>query len=174
MGRSHRERYGYGWARAARGSRPSQKPHHTDCRTSCHGIHGQSEGNRVSALERLRELRRLEKAPTQPLTELTKGASVSFVSAQLPRIPKLSEATENLSDDRRHCRSCRNLSRDRGCSAARRGELSGVAVDAKPIDTIPRRCVGYLPLRTDPDQRSGRERWPSMLRPLEVCNDTQT
>lgn len=55
-----------------------------------------------------------------------------------------------LADDRRHCSTCQNLSGTR-CRA------TGFYV----MDDLPRRCFDYLPKAYDPDQRPGRDRWPS-------------
>jgi len=52
---------------------------------------------------------------------------------------------------------CENLSGNR-CLAAARGELDGVR-NQHPFDKLPRRCVAYVPLPDDPDQRPGFERW---------------
>ena len=72
-------------------------------------------------------------------------------------------------DDRRACRECANLDRQRGrdgfrrCAAARRGELPYIAHrDYCPVPDQPQRCVGYLPHSDDPDQRTGRERWAGL------------
>ncbi len=54
-------------------------------------------------------------------------------------------------DDRRHCRTCQHLSGSR-CRATR----------LLIMDDLPRRCSDYRPLPDDPDQRNGRERWPSL------------
>lgn len=60
-------------------------------------------------------------------------------------------------DDRRHCRSCRQLAGAR-CRARR----------LLVMDDLPRRCTDYLPTPDDPDQRPGRDRWPDLLIPLEA------
>ena len=54
-------------------------------------------------------------------------------------------------DDRRHCRTCRQLAGTR-CRARR----------LLVMDDLPRRCPDYLPTPDDPDQRPGRDRWPSL------------
>lgn len=60
-------------------------------------------------------------------------------------------------DDRRHCAACMNLAGTR-CQARR----------LLVMDDLPRRCSDYLPTPDDPDQRPGRDRWPSLLIPLEA------
>jgi hypothetical protein len=66
------------------------------------------------------------------------------------------------------CQQCRNLGipdRDgfRRCLAAARGELPYVASrNYSPVLWLGRRCGGFLPTLTDPDQRPGREHWPGL------------
>lgn len=64
-------------------------------------------------------------------------------------------------DDRRHCVRCANLAPSGLCLAAQRGEIIASRT-CHPADHIPRRCEGYAPLPNDPDQRTGRQRWPSL------------
>jgi hypothetical protein len=68
------------------------------------------------------------------------------------RIKLLSSA-----DDRRHCRTCRNLTY--GYWGRRR--VFCAAYGHRVIDRPPRRCIEYRPLPDDPDQRTGWERWPT-------------
>jgi hypothetical protein len=84
------------------------------------------------------------------------------------RVMRADTSGAALDDDRRHCRTCLSLTPGGRCMAAYRGTLPGAASEARPIDTIPRRCVAYAPLPNDPDQRTGRDRWPSLLIPLEA------
>ena len=72
----------------------------------------------------------------------------------------LAAQTEAGADDRIHCATCRNLV-DRVCSAWRE---VGATRGYMPIDDLPRRCLGYRPGRDEQDQRSGRERWPTLDR----------
>lgn len=67
------------------------------------------------------------------------------------------------------CRSCANLSPGGRCLAAWRGESlgDGIATSRKwspqyPDHTL--RCGAYAPLPGDPDQRTGRQRWPFLFR----------
>jgi len=66
------------------------------------------------------------------------------------------------------CEQCRNLGqRDRDgfrrCAAATRGELPYIASKRyAPVPDQGRRCEGYAPKPGDPDQRTGRERWPEL------------
>jgi len=67
-------------------------------------------------------------------------------------------------DDRRRCTECGNFASGGRCLAAWRGELSGM-VSRRYAPAQPerlRRCDGYAPGPDDPDQRSGRERWPGL------------
>lgn len=71
-------------------------------------------------------------------------------------------------DGMRPCVACANLSGKAQCMAASRGEPLGWGMTAArayfPIMTDrPQRCAGFLPLVSDPDQRSGAERWAWML-----------
>jgi hypothetical protein len=65
-------------------------------------------------------------------------------------------------DDRRHCSECANLAASR-CLAAWRGEIEA-SRHYRPLDDLPRRCEGYRPTANDPDQRSGKQRWPGLAR----------
>jgi len=56
---------------------------------------------------------------------------------------------EREPDDRRDCRTCRQL-------AGTRCRVRRLLV----MDDLPRRCTDYLPTLDDPDQRPGRDRWP--------------
>jgi hypothetical protein len=78
----------------------------------------------------------------------------------------LKEAREKLclvdsSDDRRYCDQCTMLTVGGGCLAAIRGEMP-VLPSYKPVLDLPRRCIGYMPKPDEPDQRSGRQRWPGL------------
>lgn len=63
------------------------------------------------------------------------------------------------------CRSCANLSPAGRCLAAWRGESLGAGIGTSRTYTPampdrPQRCGAYAPGPSDPDRRSGRERWP--------------
>jgi hypothetical protein len=66
-------------------------------------------------------------------------------------------------DDRITCSACRNHA-GRVCSAWR--EVAAIRGYA-PDQDLPRRCLGYRPGRDEQDQRSGRERWPTLERRIE-------
>src|SRR5262245_36910321 len=60
-------------------------------------------------------------------------------------------------DDRISCTSCVRHDLSGHCGAWR--EL-GASNDYRPVSHPPRRCEAYLPMPSEPDQRTGRERWP--------------
>lgn len=64
-------------------------------------------------------------------------------------------------DDRIQCTACRNLTGAR-CQAARRRELPSMAPWHEPDPERLHACYGFLPLASDPDQRPGKVRWPSL------------
>lgn len=55
------------------------------------------------------------------------------------------ELLDLLADDRRHCRTCAELTAAGWCLAARRGLISGAGRNYRPWDDIPRRCESYAP-----------------------------
>lgn len=71
----------------------------------------------------------------------------------LPTIPDI--------DDRRTCRTCTQISATGPCHAARKGEIVASRL-YEPIRDLLRRCEGYRPDKTDPDQRTGMQRWPGL------------
>jgi|GEM_PF-1148535 len=77
--------------------------------------------------------------------------------------PELQADAVLFLDDRRHCAECANLSAGR-CLAAWRGEIKAAKL-YKPQDDLPRRCEGYAPKANDPDQRTGKQRWPTLNPP---------
>ncbi len=66
-----------------------------------------------------------------------------------------------LSDDRRSCEECANLT-GRRCLAVRRGEFVA-SRDYEPERDLPRRCEGYNPGANDDGRRPIRERWPGLV-----------
>lgn len=73
-------------------------------------------------------------------------------------------ATPETRDDRRPCTACTNLARTGQCLAAARGmQVGGSQRRYFPIVDLPQHCVGFAPKENDPDQRSGAERWPSLI-----------
>lgn len=129
----------------------------------------------------LRQLATLTVATTATLKVLGSGtvATVATVTVANPEIQKdvIVKVPDSLfiesnqdavsddaffADDRRHCAECGNLSAGR-CLAAWRGEIEA-SRQYRPIDDLPRRCGGYAPKSNDLDQRTGKQRWPGLVR----------
>ena len=92
--------------------------------------------------------------------------------AEVANEPPIPYATaEQLADNRRCCRQCRNLARDGKCLAAGRGELPMTSPRYEPDPDRLLRCVGYLPTAEDADQRHGRDRYPGLYRRLWAMQD---
>lgn len=64
-------------------------------------------------------------------------------------------------DDRRCCSQCLNLASNGRCLAAARRDIIASRTYA-PVPDLLRRCEGFKPLASDPDQRPGRDRWPGL------------
>ena len=73
-------------------------------------------------------------------------------------------AREREGDDRRRCVECGNLGERGVCLAAQRREFVA-SRGYTPIRDILRRCEGFTPLPSDPDQRHGRTKWACLLYP---------
>ncbi|MCC7042068.1 MAG: hypothetical protein IT516_17315 [Burkholderiales bacterium] len=97
-----------------------------------------------------------------------------YLAADLPPAPRptytlattLPIDERDPDDDRRLCTECANLTPGGRCLAARRGEgpaVYGASRDYVPILGQLGRCAGYAPRASDPDQRSGTKRWPSLV-----------
>lgn len=74
------------------------------------------------------------------------------------------EPTESLrdystTDDRRWCADCLRLTQQGRCTAPAAGLLIA-SRQYEPDQTMPRRCIAYLPGPNDPDQTTGAVRWP--------------
>lgn len=65
-------------------------------------------------------------------------------------------------DDRRWCRDCQRLAGGVRCKAPASGLLIASMI-YEPVQTMPRRCVAYLPGMDDPDQTPGAARWPWLI-----------
>jgi hypothetical protein len=102
---------------------------------------------------------------TQETETVAKVATVTVANAEIEKVVINEAPSDDLffADDRRHCAECGNLSGGR-CLAAWRGEIVA-SRQYRPIDNVPRRCEGYTPKSNDPDQRTGKQRWPE-LNPL--------
>lgn len=75
---------------------------------------------------------------------------------------KLRSLTGLEDDGMRPCVECLKLSSSGHCIAARQREILA-SRNYAPIRDRPQRCVAYLPWQYDPDQRTGGERWPSLV-----------
>ncbi|MEE7627052.1 hypothetical protein V3O24_12835 [Methylobacter sp. Wu8] len=102
---------------------------------------------------------------TQKVGTVAKVATVTVANTEIEKVVIGELPNDDLffADDRRHCAECCNLSGGR-CLAAWRGEIVA-SRQYRPIDDLPRRCEGYAPKSNDPDQRTGKQRWPE-LNPL--------
>jgi hypothetical protein len=85
---------------------------------------------------------------------------ITATTVTVPGGTRANKQVPATSDDRRYCAECTNLAANGACRAAWRGEIQA-SKDYHPVDDTPRRCEGFAPKSSDPDQRSGRERWPS-------------
>ena len=68
-------------------------------------------------------------------------------------------------EDRRTCTQCLNR-QGRVCTVAKpeRGALVVANRGYRPDPLRQLRCVGYSPLANDPNQRTGAERWPGLMK----------
>jgi hypothetical protein len=67
-------------------------------------------------------------------------------------------AREREGDTRRRCTECGNLGERGICLAAQRRQIVA-SRNYTPIRDMLRRCEGFAPLPTDPDQTPGRTKW---------------
>lgn len=89
------------------------------------------------------------------------GAGGTAEADELPDEPAPAAgiaAREAAGDNRRRCTECGNLNERGICRAAERGEVVA-GRSYTPIRDLLRRCEGFVPLPTDPDQTPGREKW---------------
>ena len=76
-------------------------------------------------------------------------------------------------DNRRRCTECGNRAQHGLCLAARQGEIKA-SRQYMPMRDILRRCEGFAPLPSDPDQRLSVERWPGLVvDPQQAAVDPQ-
>lgn len=78
---------------------------------------------------------------------------------QPPRSPRKDPMRFSGDDDRRWCYDCLRLVDGIRCNAPESGLLM-VSMKYEPVQTMPRRCIAYLPCPDDPDQTPGSTRWP--------------
>jgi len=78
--------------------------------------------------------------------------------ATLPATDAGIAAREREGDNRRRCTECGNLGERGICLAAQRGQIVA-SRSYTPIRDLLRRCEGFAPLPTDPNQTPGRIKW---------------
>lgn len=93
--------------------------------------------------------------PHNEATTNTGGISHDITQPE-PTAPIKDNSTR---DDRRFCADCKRLSNSLRCNAPAVGLLVA-SRKYEPCQTMPRRCVAYLPDANDPDQTPGDVRWP--------------
>jgi hypothetical protein len=93
-------------------------------------------------------------APKREAEEVTAAGQTAFDAGIAAR--------ETEGDNRRRCAECGNLAEHGLCLAARRGEI-GAARSYTPERDRLRRCEGFAPLPTDPDQCPPAVRWPGLI-----------
>lgn len=71
-------------------------------------------------------------------------------------------AKRGADDSMRACVECLNLTQAGRCRAVTEGALLASRTYAPPVDLV-QRCIHYDPWPFDPDRRSGRARWPSLV-----------
>ena len=71
------------------------------------------------------------------------------------------DAPERAGDNRRRCAECRNLASNGRCLAVARRDIIA-SRNYAPVPDLLRRCEGFKPLASDPDQRPGRDKWPGL------------
>ena len=80
------------------------------------------------------------------------------------------EAIAWQEDDRRRCTQCLNRRPHDGVCKVAEPKVDAVVVANRsyaPDPILPRRCEGYAPKVSDPDQRPGAERWPGLRETLK-------
>ncbi len=88
-----------------------------------------------------------EKTATGGVTEQDQSAIDADIAAR-----------EAAGDDRRRCTECGNLTEVGICLAAQRGDIVA-SRGYSPIRELLRRCEGFSPRPTDPDQTPGSVKW---------------
>ena len=101
----------------------------------------------------------LPDAETQERTTTNAGGLVSGKANERPHDATRPHPERFTQDDRRWCRDCQRLAGGVRCKAPAAGLLIASKM-YEPVQTMPRRCVAYLPCIDDPDQTPGAARWP--------------
>ena len=120
---------------------------------------------------------RLTVSPASGLTDVTRALIRDHKAELIALLSAANESgiryatAEQLADDRRTCRVCRNLSGNGRCLAAGRGELPMTSPRYEPDPDRLERCVGFLPTTEDADQRHGWDRYHGLYRRLWVTQE---
>ena len=93
----------------------------------------------------------------QPLTEPLEPSAQHLARLDIERAQKSPERFAD--DDRRWCIDCQRLTQWGRCTAPAAGLLVA-SRQYEPAQTMPRRCVAYLPCCCDPIKTPGAVRWP--------------
>lgn len=86
------------------------------------------------------------------------GAGEAAGAEDSPDKPQDIDEREAAGDNRRRCTECGNLSERGICMAAQNGQIMA-SRGYTPIRDLLRRCEGFAPLPTDPNQTPGRIKW---------------
>jgi hypothetical protein len=100
--------------------------------------------------------------------DLTEGVASAVPQRDDPPLSPGIDAGKRYGDERRYCTECGNLTEDGRCLAAYRREIVA-SRSYSPVRDLLRRCEGFKPLPTDPDQRHGRDKW-GWLRRYSYCS----
>ena len=97
----------------------------------------------------------------QPPAHIEAGQAAADQEANAPAaLPGIGDP-ERAGDNRRRCAECGNLASNGRCLAAARRDMIASRTYAPAPEWL-RRCECFRPLLSDPDQRSGRDRWPGL------------
>ena len=110
----------------------------------------------------------LSQLETQTATDARAApVAVAYDLSEAPDLPQFEydprkDPDRFARDDRRWCSDCQRLAGGIRCKAPAAGLLIASRV-YEPVQTMPRRCVAYLPCIDDPDQTPGAARWPWLI-----------
>ena len=99
-------------------------------------------------------------SPSAALPEVGHGATANKGTDAPAGLPGI-DNPERRGDNRRRCAECGNLASNGRCLAVARRDIIASRNYAPAPDWL-RRCEGFKPLASDPDQRPGRDRWPGL------------
>lgn len=99
-----------------------------------------------------------ELLPSKPAEPAEKVGAGGMAEPGQPATNSDITAREREGDNRRSCSECGNLGERGICLAAQRGQIVA-SRSYTPIRDILRRCEGFTPLPTDPDQTPGNIKW---------------